>query len=161
MILHAGLVALRLQGRWRGALIQGSSGAGKSDLALRCLDMGLRLVADDRALVWACEGRLWGRAPETLAGLIEVRGLDVVAEPALPFCEIVLAARCESAERLPDPAWETISGVRVPAISTSPLEASAPAKLRRALHHLGQGKEGAYQASLVARSLPRPGGDSR
>ena len=37
MIVHAGLIAMRLRGRWRGALIEGPAGAGKSDLALRCL----------------------------------------------------------------------------------------------------------------------------
>ena len=37
MILHAGLVALRVDGFWRGALILGPSGAGKSDLALRLM----------------------------------------------------------------------------------------------------------------------------
>ncbi len=49
MILHAGLVALRLEGVWRGALIAGPSGVGKSDLALRAIEAGFRLVADDRA----------------------------------------------------------------------------------------------------------------
>jgi serine kinase of HPr protein (carbohydrate metabolism regulator) len=64
MILHAGLVALRLAGFWRGALICGPSGAGKSDLALKALDAGFRLVADDR-VVWPrprSPGRI-GRGP--------------------------------------------------------------------------------------------------
>ena len=51
MIVHAGLVALRHGGLWRGALITGPSGSGKSDLALRCLEHGFRLVADDRVLL--------------------------------------------------------------------------------------------------------------
>ena len=33
MILHAGLIALRLDGHWAGVLIEGPSGSGKSDLA--------------------------------------------------------------------------------------------------------------------------------
>jgi serine kinase of HPr protein (carbohydrate metabolism regulator) len=34
-LLHANLVAYRRDGRWRGLLLRGASGAGKSDLSLR------------------------------------------------------------------------------------------------------------------------------
>lgn len=139
MILHGGLVALRQGGRWRGALILGPSGAGKSDLALRALDLGLRLVADDRVTVWTSGGALFGRAPDRLAGLIEARGHGIGPEPSLAFAEIVLAVRCVSAsiERLPDPQVEIVAGTPVPMTRLDPREASAPAKLRRALLHLG------------------------
>ena len=78
MILHAGLIARRLNGYWHGVLIEGPAGAGKSDLALRALDLGFRLVSDDRTQVFAALGRLFGRAPDSLSGQIEVRGLGVV-----------------------------------------------------------------------------------
>ena len=137
MILHAGLIATRLGGLWRGVLISGPSGAGKSDLALRALDHGFRMVADDRVLAWASGGRAWGRAPETLSGLMEVRGLDVVRLAALPFVEISLVARCGAAdgpaERIPDPQFAEVAGISAPRIDIDPREASAPAKLRRAL----------------------------
>lgn len=140
-VLHGGLVALRLDGRWRGALILGASGAGKSDLALRALDAGFRLVADDRVVVWTSGGALWGRAPDPLAGLIEARGAGVVAAPSLAFAQIVLAARCvapgEAIERAPEPTLETLAGIAIPLLRIDPREASAPAKLRHALLHLG------------------------
>lgn len=139
MIVHGGLLAMRLGGRWRGALVEGPSGAGKSDLALRCLERGFRLVADDRVLLWASEGRLYGRAPDTLAGLIEARGLDVVAEAHLPFCEVALVARCGAAERIPEPEATRILGVEAPVVALAPLEASAPAKLSRALARFDRG----------------------
>ncbi|WP_332773085.1 HPr kinase/phosphorylase [Phenylobacterium sp.] len=161
MIVHAGLVAAFFPGGWRGVLILGESGAGKSDLALRCLDQGFRLVADDRTLVWACEGALYGRAPDSLAGLMEVRGLGVLPEPTLGYCRIDLAVRCGPVERMPEPAAENYVGLSIPALSLAPLESSAPAKLRRALQHLGAGPEGAYQDALAAGVSPRPGGDSR
>ena len=132
-ILHAGLIARRVDGLWRGVLIQGPSGAGKSDLALRALDQGFRLAADDRVLIWVSEGRLFGRAPETLSGLIEARGLDVLTVEPLPFCEVALVARLEPPERIPDPATETILGIAVPLLAVAPFEGSAPAKLSRAL----------------------------
>ena len=133
MILHAGLIARRREGIWRGVLIEGPSGAGKSDLALRALDHGFRLVADDRVLVWADGGRLYGRAPDTLRGLIEVRGVDVLAVEPLAFCEIGLLARLETPERIPEPATETIIGIAIPRVAVAAFETSAPAKLSRAM----------------------------
>ena len=136
MIVHAGLMARRLGGGWRGALIEGPSGSGKSDLALRLLDLGFRLVADDRVVLWASGGRLWGRAPQTLAGLIEARGLDVVPEAALPFCEVALVVEPGAPERLPEPRRVHRLGVELPGLVVPYREASAPAKLGRALSAL-------------------------
>jgi hypothetical protein len=133
-IRHAGLIAARaVGGDWRGVLIEGPSGAGKSDLALRALAEGFRLVADDRTILWVSGGRLFGRAPDTLAGLIEVRGVDVARVAALPLSEIVLVVCDGSPERIPDPASEDILGLRLPRLHLALRESSAPAKLRHAL----------------------------
>ena len=135
--LHATVVARFARGRWRAALVRGPSGAGKSDLALRALAAGWRLVADDRAVVWASDGRLFARAPETLAGLIEARGQGVASVPALPMAEVVLivdlAPEPSGLERIPQPAWETLEGVRVRRIDLFGAEISAPAKMALAL----------------------------
>ncbi|HEY9217180.1 MAG TPA: HPr kinase/phosphorylase, partial [Phenylobacterium sp.] len=61
----------------------------------------------------------------------------VLAEPALPFCEVVLVVACEPPERLPDPAQVDRGGVVLPRVSIAALESSAPAKLRRAIDDLG------------------------
>ena len=135
MIRHAGLIAARLGGPWRGVLVEGPAGAGKSDLALRALAQGFSLVADDRVLLWTSGGRLFGRAPDALAGLLEVRGLQVIGVPALPLAEVVLIARCGAPERIPEPRFTEILGVALPLIEFDPREASAPAKLGRALMH--------------------------
>ena len=133
MIRHAGLVARRLGGVWKGALIEGVSGSGKSDLALRLLDLGFRLVADDRVEVWASAGRLYGCAPSPLSGLMEVRGEGVVPVPTLVFAEVVLVAEAGQPERAPDPDTTEIAGIALPRLVFSLLEASAAAKLSRAL----------------------------
>ena len=149
MILHAGLVALRLDGYWLGALIRGPSGAGKSDLALRALGAGFRLVADDRVVVWRSGGVLFGRAPEPLLGLIEARGHGIVRETPLAVAQIGLAVTCvqdEAIERMPEPETIEIAAMAIPNLRIDPFEASAPAKLRRALQHLGHGRQQAYQA---------------
>lgn len=142
MILHAGLVAIRRDGLWTGALIQGPSGSGKSDLALRALTAGFRLVADDRTEVWPCRGALYGRAPDTLAGLIEIRALDVVAEPVLPLARIALAVRCVDGpgvpQRLANGERVGFYGINLPVLELWPFEPSAALKLRRSLWHIGQ-----------------------
>jgi serine kinase of HPr protein (carbohydrate metabolism regulator) len=165
MILHAGLVALRLGGLWRGALILGASGAGKSDLALRAIDAGLRLVADDRVVAWTSGGRLYGRAPDPLGCLIEARGQGVGPEPAVAFAEIALAVRCvaegEPVERMPEPEVETVAGMDVPLTRLDPREASAPAKLRRALSSLGGGPQQAYLGALRGGGGRAGTGDTR
>lgn len=140
-IRHGGLIAQRLNGVWRGALIEGPSGVGKSDLALRTLDAGFRLVADDRVVAFASGGKLYGKPHETLAGLIEIRGLGIVRKTALPVCEIALVIRCvdapEAVERLPDPQFVTITGVSVPVFDLWPREPAAPLKIDRMMQSLG------------------------
>lgn len=135
MIVHAGLVARRAGGLWRGALIEGPSGAGKSDLALRLLALGWRLVADDRVLLWSSGGRLYGRAPDPLHGLLEVRGLGVLSEPASPFAEVALLATAVSEpERCPDPSARVLADVTLPVVALNLLEPSAAPKLDRAFN---------------------------
>jgi serine kinase of HPr protein (carbohydrate metabolism regulator) len=141
VILHAGLIAVRQRGRWRGVLIEGPSGAGKSDLALRCLGLGARLVADDRVLAWTDQGRLFGRAPETLSGLLEMRGLGVAPVPALPYADIELIVACEpdpaAIDRLPEPETADRLGVALPLRRLWPFEPAAPLKLFAALERVG------------------------
>jgi serine kinase of HPr protein (carbohydrate metabolism regulator) len=139
-VLHAGLVALRVDGLWRGALIEGASGAGKSDLALRALDLGFALVADDRTAAWREGAALFGAAPPPLQGLIEVRGQGVLPVPRRPFARIELVVRCVGAEveveRMPDPQTTTVCGAALPVLLLHAFEASAPFKLAVALRHL-------------------------
>jgi serine kinase of HPr protein (carbohydrate metabolism regulator) len=142
MILHAGLIALRHGGFWRGVLLQGPSGSGKSDLALRCLDLGFVLIADDRVEVWASAGGLFGAPPDVLSGLAEARGVGLLTLGYRPWARMVFAVDCVASgavERMPDPrAFEAV-GATIPRLQLASLEASAPAKLRHALIGLGTG----------------------
>lgn len=127
-LVHACCVAVRAPAGWRGVLIRGASGSGKSDLALRLVNRpGWRLVADDYAHVWASGGALWARAPERIAGLIEVRGLGVIAAERRTLSRLVLLvdAAHASVERFPEPETEDLLGVRLPRLTVALKHASA------------------------------------
>lgn len=117
-------------------LIRGAPGSGKSDLALRLIEEGARLVADDRTDLAVVEGRLVATAPPAIAGKLEVRGIgivDVRMAAEAPVVLIVDLRRADQIERLPERGVEGVAGVSVPRIDVAPFEASASAKIRLAL----------------------------
>ena len=119
-----------------GVLLRGPSGAGKSDLALRLIDVGGRLVADDRADLRLVEGSVVATPPPALAGLIEARGLGILRIGALSEAAIALVVDLISAElveRLPARETVEILGVILPSVRIAPFEAAAVAKVRLAV----------------------------
>ncbi len=123
----------------RGVLLRGPSASGKSDLALRLIDSGASLVADDRAEISREGDSLIARAPEMLAGKLEVRGIGIVAVPAVQRVSLILVVDLVPAEqvpRMPDPGRWSHLGVSVPLISLHALEASAAAKIRIAVRQV-------------------------
>lgn len=108
-------------------MLLGPSGSGKSDLALRLIDSGWRLVADDYSLVWASGGRLYAMAPPAIAGRIEARGLGIVGTRARPMTQVAAMITCtgEPMERLPEPEARVFDGVAVPLFRLNPFHASA------------------------------------
>jgi HPr kinase/phosphorylase len=135
LLLHATAVAID----GRAVLLRGPSGAGKSDLALRLIDDGARLVADDQSALSRRGEVLLVRAPATIAGLFEVRGLGIVRVDALAEAPVGLIAdlvAAERIERMPPGRSETILGIAIPRIELAPFEVSAAAKLRLALRAL-------------------------
>ena len=119
-----------------GLLIRGPSGVGKSDLALRLIDRGARLVADDRVELSISDRNVVAHAPETLAGLLEVRGLGILRFPILESAAIRLVVDLVvSADVIRFPARRTASlvGLDVPAVTLDPFEVSAVTKVQLAL----------------------------
>jgi serine kinase of HPr protein (carbohydrate metabolism regulator) len=111
-----------------GVLILGSSGSGKSALALALLARAHdtsafgALVGDDRVWAREIEGRLVAFGSSKLAGLIERRGVGLVmasGEPAAVIGLLVeLSARGGAWPRLPDEAnVVTVEGVRLPRLA--------------------------------------------
>ncbi|MDB5734598.1 MAG: hprK [Alphaproteobacteria bacterium] len=128
--IHATCVALGA----RGVLLLGPSGAGKSDVALRLIDGGAKLVADDRTILFAARGTLHAKAPPTIAGLLEIRGVGIVKLPVRARVKIALVVRLgrENA-RLPEPQFYRALGTQTPQIALDGRFASTPARIRAAL----------------------------
>jgi len=137
--IHATCVAIGN----KGVLLLGPSGAGKSDLALRLIDAGAKLVADDRTILFVAKGALWAKAPASIRGLIEFRGLGIVKLPPRATVKIALVVKLgKEGERLPvrqswkSPFKDTVS---VPQIALDAHFASTPAKIRLALKAFARG----------------------
>lgn len=116
-----------------GVLIRGPSGAGKSDLALRLIDRGAVLVSDDYCEIETADGAIIARAPQTIAGQMEVRGVGILrtthCSPARVGLLVDLVDGPEI-ERLPEKTEDEIAGVRIAWMQLDPRHASADAKVR-------------------------------
>ncbi|MDE0418298.1 MAG: serine kinase [bacterium] len=114
-----------------GLLLRGPPGSGKSDLALRLIsECDARLVADDQVDVSLRDGVLVARAPETLAGMIEVRGLGIARLDHHASWPVHLVIElCDSVARFPEPRQTVISGCPLPVWRLRASEASAVAKV--------------------------------
>ena len=125
-----------------GVLLRGPSGAGKSDLALRLLDSGAQLVADDYTELTREGDRLRAQAPSILHGLFEVRGLGVLqlaARDSVLVAAIIDLVPENEVERMPADDYFAFLGVSVPLFRLAAFEASAPAKVRLAVRIAGSG----------------------
>jgi serine kinase of HPr protein (carbohydrate metabolism regulator) len=109
-----------------GVLIRGESGSGKSALALALIERGGKLVADDRLMLSAVNGRLIATPPGPTAGQIELRGRGLIGLPHERGCVIRLVADIvddEGLERMPEPHQlsATVLGI---ALARQPVPAS-------------------------------------
>lgn len=132
MLVHATAIAIG----GRAVLLRGPSGSGKSDLALRLIDGGAWLIADDQAELRREANGVLARSPATIAGLLEVRGIgilrvDTLAEAPLRLCVDLVPPG--TVERLPAGSFVEFFALPVPRIALAAFEASAAAKIRLAL----------------------------
>jgi HPr kinase/phosphorylase len=114
----------------KAALIRGPAGSGKSQLvwdllqaAAQCALPFARLVADDRAHVEACAGRLLVRPAPALAGMLEIRGFGIKRLACEPLAAVglVVDLAAEDAARHPglEAATAAISGVSLPRLAVA------------------------------------------
>jgi HPr kinase/phosphorylase len=132
IFVHASAIAIGKT----GVLLLGPSGSGKSDLALRLIDDGARLISDDQVILSRNGERLIANPPPALAGRIEVRGIGIVALDGgkvwrkMPVGLVVELVPEDKIDRLPEPASREFLGVALKLIRLNPFEISAVAKLK-------------------------------
>ena len=142
--LHGTAVAIGEPRARRGVLITGRSGSGKSDLALRLIDRGAVLVADDQVIVEVAkepgpgqgQGPLLMHAVSGFEGRLEVRGLGIVRFASAGSAPLALWAELgtAAAERLPEGETRQLLGASIPLLRLDPRPAAAPILLELALN---------------------------
>lgn len=136
--LHATCVAIGSH----GILLMGEPGAGKSDLALRLIDRGAKLVADDKVVLAIRKKSLVAHAPRLISGLLEVRGVGIFKKKPknnVPVLLVVQLVKQEWIERLPYPEPYECMNVQIPQIRLCAFESSAAIKIEMAARALQDG----------------------
>ena len=114
----------------KAVLIRGPAGSGKSQLVWNLLQAAAlgalpfaRLVADDRAHLQACAGRLLVRPAPALAGMLEIRGLGIRRLPYEPVAAVALVVDLAAKDAARHPAQEAektaIGGVPLPRLAVA------------------------------------------
>jgi HPr kinase/phosphorylase len=132
LTLHASSVKIKES----GVLIIGESCAGKSDLALRLIDIGAKLVSDDQTILENRDNSIIANCPDNIKGFIEIRGLGILK---LPYQEnviiklVVILSERNNIERLPYPESYEVFGVEIPKIRLFPFDVSSALKVEMAV----------------------------
>lgn len=93
------------------------------------------LVSDDQTEVILRDGQLTAAPPPAIAGLLEIRGQDILRVPHVSGVPLGLVVELKSAnriERLPEATdlVTDILGVKLPCVAIDAAHASAAARLR-------------------------------
>ncbi len=131
LVVHATCLSLLVGPQWRGVLILGPSGIGKSDFALRAMEQGWSLVSDDYSCLWSSGGELYAAAPETIQGKLEIRGQGISQALIRRLTRVHLCALAQTdpVERLPDAEITPILGHDIATLRFNPRQASSLPKL--------------------------------
>lgn len=129
--VHATAVAIE----GRAVLIRGRPGAGKSDLALRLVDRGAKLVSDDATLLRRRARHMLCLSVPGFEGLLEARGLGMVRVPHVHSAPLsVIVSLGIPTERLPASPRRRLGRYAVPEIILDPARPAAPIHVEMALN---------------------------
>jgi ABC-type methionine transport system ATPase subunit len=123
----------------RAVLIEGTSGSGKSSLALALIDRGAVLIGDDGVALAARSSKLFASPPQRIAGLIEVRNVGLISLPTAADVPVALVLRLDTqAPRFIDAAEAcNVGGITLPLVRLWPDGANLALKAELALSHWG------------------------
>ena len=138
---EAAVHAVALKWKGCGILILGSSGSGKSDLALRLIDKGAVLIADDYVLLKKDgQKNLMAIASERNAGKIEVRGVGLISTEYLKKVKVDFVLNLKlvlnEIERMPKNNYFYFDDLKVPLFDFYSFEISACEKIKIIIEEL-------------------------
>lgn len=130
--IHGSSVALEDN----GVLIIGSSGSGKSDLALRLIDSGGTLISDDQTFCLKKQNEIFLFSIEAIYGLLEIRNMGIIKVPYVENVKmkIIVSLVQKKTERLYPKNKKRLLGLNFPHLELEPNEISAVAKIKLKLN---------------------------
>jgi serine kinase of HPr protein (carbohydrate metabolism regulator) len=117
MEYHLDFQATAVSYKNQAVLITGPSGVGKTALALRLIENGAVLIGDDIVEIFIKNNQLYCKAKEKLKGIIEVRGLGLVAGLKVKSVSKIACQIClhpQKTERLPEFRTTDLMGKKIP-----------------------------------------------
>ncbi len=108
-----------------GILIEGQSGSGKTSLALGLLEraearsLPATFVTDDQAFLESRSGKLIAKAPDEIAGKVEIRGFGILNMPhsdEAPIHLVVKLVPDDTIKRMPDRKTTSLCGMEIPSL---------------------------------------------
>ena len=119
-----------------GLLICGRPGSGKSVLCLRLIVAGAKFVSDDQTVVENRGGKLTASAPDSIKGMLEIRGVGIIETPCIDKTEISLKLSLQSSaqiDRMPEKHTELIENAEIPVFYLDAFSVSAVIKIKTLL----------------------------
>ena len=130
-MVHGSAVAIH----GNGVLLIGPSGSGKSDLSLRLIDRGAKLICDDVVHIESSDSLPQMTCAPNIAGKIEVRGIGICPIDFVHSAPLRLVVQLvQDVDRMP-PEHHIISmaGFSVPLFKLAPFQASSAIHVEWAL----------------------------
>ena len=117
-IIHASSVDIN----GKGIVILGKSGAGKSNLAIKLISMGAKLISDDQTHFKLIENKIIISKPETTPNFIEARGIGLIEAPFVVSAKLFCFVKITNLElkRLPNAKKKYCFGKKIKMIEFNP-----------------------------------------
>lgn len=116
----------------KGILLLGPPGSGKSDLALRLVDLGGKLIADDQTIIESDKVDLFLSCPPEIQSHLEIRGIGIYNAPIIASAKLDIVLNLKhyrEIERFPNPQFKEYLGIKKSFYDLDPFELSVLAKI--------------------------------
>ena len=117
-ILHAS--SIDIDGK--GVVIIGKSGSGKSNLAIKLISMGAKLISDDQTYFKLKDNKIIISKPKTTPNFIEARGIGLIKTPMVMSAKLFCFVNITNIEleRLPYEEKKYCFGKKIKMIGFNP-----------------------------------------